>query len=211
MAATDPEKNPLYATAEDLHPLHWEQLARRDPEEAARAAGASWDGQTYTLQLLGRVLRVEPASRSVHTADLPGRSVGFQRALVAVAYLNGALDVPPRGDWVAFRELPGGDGFFRGPHSLATPRLEEAFGAEPRALVRAAEPLGWKVAQGGDVGVEIPALPRIPLRVLLWGRTEEFGASATLLTDGRAHLHLALDVLWALSNVAISDLVKAKG
>jgi hypothetical protein len=211
MRATDPERNRLYARAEDLHPLHWEQLARRAPEEAARAAGASWDGRVYTLPLLGKVLRVEPETRSVRTADLPAQSVGFQRALAAVAYLAGALEVPPRGDWVAFRELPGGDGFFRGPHSVATARLEEAYGGDPRALVGAAEPLGWTKVEGADAAVEMSALPKIPLRVLLWGRTEEFGASAALLTDGRAHLHLALDVLWALSNVAISELVKTKG
>ena len=67
MAATDPERNTRYATTEDLHPLHWEQLAQRDPEEASRAAGASWDGRTYTLPLLGRVLRVEPGTRSIRT------------------------------------------------------------------------------------------------------------------------------------------------
>jgi hypothetical protein len=119
------------------------------------------------------------------------------------------MDAPPRGEWVAFRELPGGDAFFRGPHSLATPRLARAFGAAPERLMDAARRLGGVPAAAGDAAADLPALPRIPLRALVWAATEEFGATASLLTDARAHLHVPLDVLWALTNVAIADLVEA--
>lgn len=208
MSFVDPEQNRLYQSSNDLHPSHWEALARRDPVEAARAAGARWDGGRFRLRLLGRELVVDPGAPGVAFASRPGRPVGYQRGLVAVAYLAGAVDVPCRGDWVAFRELPGGDAFFRGPHAVATPRLEAAFGRTPGGLLDAARALGGAPVGAADAAVELPALPRIPLRVLLWGATEEFGASANLLTDGRAHLHLALDGLWALSNVAIADLVR---
>ncbi|MHB8766563.1 MAG: DUF3786 domain-containing protein [Deferrisomatales bacterium] len=209
MANADPEDNRLYSRAEDLHPRHWESLVRRDPSEAARAAGATWEAGAYRLPVLGRVLRVDPGARSLAFDGDPARRVGYQRALVAVAYLTGALDAPARGDWVAFRELPGGDAFFRGPHSLATPRLEAAFGAAPARLLGAARALGGGAAEGADAAAVVPALPKVPLKVLLWGAGAEFGASANLLTDGRAHLHAALDVLWALTNVTISDLVEA--
>lgn len=210
MEHADPESNPLYARAEDLHPLHWENLGRRAPEEAARAAGATWNGESFLLPVLGRHMGVHPRTRSLSWVSGPDRPVGYQRALVAVAYLAGAVEAPPRGEWVAFRELPGGDAFFRGPHSLATPRLEEAFGRGPADLVRAAVALGGRAGPGADAAAEIPALPRIPLRVLLWATGEEFSASASLLVDSRAHLHLALDVLWALANVAVADLVRAR-
>ncbi|MFU8856068.1 MAG: DUF3786 domain-containing protein [Deferrisomatales bacterium] len=208
MGNTDPETNPLYARAEDLHPSHWERLGRRPPAEASQAAGAEWDGESFSLPLLGHRLRVFPARRTVAWQEEAERPVGYQRALVAVAYLAGAVDAPVRGDWVAFRELPGGEAFFRGPHSLATPQLEQAFGARPGELVRAAEALGGAPAPGADKAADIPALPRIPLRALLWAADPEFPASAALLVDARAHLHVALDVLWALSNLAVADLVR---
>lgn len=210
MANADPEQNSLYRTADDLHRLHWETLRQRNSEEAARAAGAQPAGEGFLLDLLGRRLRIEPAGQRILFEGDPHREVGYQRALVAVAYLCGALEAPPRGEWMAFRELPGGDAFFRGPHSLATPRLATAFGSEPRLLLEAARRLGGVPAPGADAAVDLPALPRIPLRILVWGATAEFPASATLLTDARAHLHLALDVLWALSNVAIADLVQVR-
>ena len=208
MASANPEENRLYARAEDLHPFHWENLGRRDAEEAASAAGAHWDGDAFLLALLGRTLRVAPGGRTVRFQDDPVREVGYQRALVAVAYLAGAVEAPARGEWVSLRELPGGDAFFRGPHSLATPRLEKAFGNAPGRLLVAARALGGREVGGSDGAVEIPALPRVPLRVVLWPGTAEFAPSATILTDARAHLHLALDVLWALTNVAVSDLVE---
>jgi len=209
MTNANPEEHLLYSRAEDLHPSHWEVLGRRLPEEVARASGATWDGDAYTLPFLSSALRVSPGARTLSFQDAPLRRVGYQRALVAVAYLGGALDAPPSGAWVAFRELPGGEAFFRGPHSLATPRLVQAFGERPRGLAEAARALGGCPAEGGDAAVDLPALPQIPLRALLWKRTDEFAAEAALLVDSRAYLHVALDVLWALSNLTISDLVEA--
>ncbi|GAB4260541.1 MULTISPECIES: DUF3786 domain-containing protein [Deferrisoma] len=205
----NPEENRLYARAEDLHPAHWERLAARDPGEAARAAGARWDGGRFLLPLLGRTVAVDPSARTVGFEGDPGRPVGYQRALVAVAYLAGALEAPLRGEWVRFRDLPGGDAFFRGPHALPLPRLVEAFGAGPRGLLSAAAALGGRPVEGADAAAEVPALPRVPVRVLVWGAAGEFAPSATLLTDARSHLHLALDVLWALANVTVADLVRA--
>ncbi len=137
--------------------------------------------------------------------------MGYQRALVAVSYLAGAMDVPVAGRWVAFRDLPGGDAFFRGPHGLPTHRLEAAYGSRPGGLLEAAAALGGVAGPGADAAAVIPALPRVPFQVLLWAHTEEFDGSASLLTDPRAHLHLALDGLWALANVLVADLVGAGG
>ncbi len=204
----DPGGNPLYARGEDLHPSHWELLADRPRAEVIDATGAMSDGNGYVLTLLGKSLAIDPGLRRVAFVEEPERPVSYQRALVVVAYLGHGMEVPRAERWVAFRELPGGEAFFRGPHSLATPRLEAGYGGAPEALSRAGIRLGGTPCEGADVGVEIPALPKIPIRVLLWGRTDEFQASAQLLTDARAYLHLPLDVLWALTNLTLSDLVK---
>ncbi len=208
MSAADPETNPLYSRADQVPARRWEELARRDPEAAAAAAGAVWEGGSFRLPMLRRDLRVDPGGRTVAGAD--GSTVGFQRALVAVAYLGRALDVPPRGQWVAPRELPGGDAFFRGPHALATPRVAAAFGVDLPGFREAARSLGGQSVDGADAAVEVPALPRIPLRLLLWAASAEFPGSATLLVDARAHLHLALDVVWALTNVTIADVLRGR-
>jgi len=205
----NPEENRLYASPKDLHPFHWERLAERDPEEAARAAGAAWDGTRFRLPFFDGALLLTPATKDV-AFDGPGeRRAGYQHALIGVAYLKGAMEADPSGTWASFRELPGGEAFFRGPHALNTPFLEAVYGADPARLVDAGRSLGGKETSGGDAAVTLPALPRIPLLAILWG-AGEFPASAQLLVDARAHLHLPLDVLWALTNVAIAELVKRK-
>ena len=209
MAALDPEDNARYARADQLHPLAWQELARRPAPETAEAAAARWDGSAFVLDLLGRTLCVAPSERRVTFADNPSRTVSYQRGLVAVTWLARALAVDPRGDWVTFRELPGGDGFFRGPHALNTPALESHFGAQPQTLAAAAAALGGHPCAGGDVAVELPALPRLPVRVLVWAGSDEFSPTAHLLTDPRATLHLPLDVLWALTNLLIADLTRS--
>lgn len=207
MANVNPEDNRLYASPDDLHRLHWERLAARDPEEAARAAGASWDGKRFRLPLLDGFLVIDPKHRSVRFEGEEKRRAGYQHALIGVIYLYTAVEAEPSGRWAAFRELPGGEAFFRGPHSLNTLFLEAAYGTDPDALAAAGETLGGRRVEGGDVAVELTALPRVPLRVLLW-KAGEFPASSQLLVDARAHVHLPLDVLWALSNVVIAELVK---
>ena len=205
--ALDPEDNPLYATSDRIHPLHWEALRRREPGEVARAAGADWHEGAYLLPLLGRELIVSPGEGVVRFAK-GGRTAGYQRGLVALTYLGGAMEAPCSGQWVAFRQLPGGHAFFRGPHAVAADRLARAFGARPRDLPAAAAALGGSEVEGGDAAAEVPALPRIPLKAVLWAGSAEFGASAALLVDSHAHLHVPLDILWALSNVTIDDLVE---
>ena len=208
MSNLNPETNALYASADQLHPSAWEELSRRPAVETAEAAGAEWDGQAFLLPVLGCPLRVEPGAKKLSFPDAPTQGVGYQRALVAVTYLARALPVDPRGDWVTFRELPGGDGFFRGPHSLNTAQLERCFGPAPETLVAAAVAVGGRSCSGGDVAVGLLALPRLPVRVLVWAGTDEFPPAASLLTDPRAYLHLPLDVLWALTNLLIADLAR---
>ena len=205
--ALDPEDNPLYATSDRIHPLHWEALCRREPGDVVRAAGAAWHEGSYLLPMLGRELLVSPREGVVRFAE-GGRAVGYQRGLVALAYLAGAMDAPCSGQWVAFRQLPGGHSFFRGPHAVAADRLARAFGARPRDLPVAAAALAGSEAEGGDAAAEVPALPRIPVKAVVWAGSAEFGSSAALLVDSRAQLHAPLDILWALSNVTIDDLVE---
>lgn len=207
----DPEKNGLYRRASDLSPYHWENLAARNAEEAAAAAGAAVVGGVYGFPLLGREIRVDPVNRKVFYADAPEKEPGYQRALVAVAYLVGAKQFDPSGVLVSPRELPAGNGFFRGPHALPTAVIAEKFGGSPEKLLEASLLMGGKPDPGADAAVLLPALPKITLKILLWKGDEEFGPEAAMLVDSRAHFHLPLDVLWALTNVAAYGLARAEG
>ena len=54
----------------------------------------------------------------------------------------------------------------------------------------------------------VPGLPRLPLYVLLWTADEEFAARVTVGLDAHAHHQLALDGIWALTNLLAGRLLE---
>jgi hypothetical protein len=118
--------------------------------------------------------------------------------------------VPPAGRLITPQELPGGGLFFSGPHAIATAGLEKRFGADATALLAVAQALGGQVLEGmADLAVTIPGLPMLPLYVLLWLGDEEFSARAVVGLDAHAQHQLALDGIWALTNLLVAGLLSA--
>lgn len=205
------QESSLFRWADELTPAHWQDLTARGRQETAQACGASWDGEAFTLEMLGRAYRVEPIARRVMELDDPGRRLSFQTGLVLISYLSKSTGAPPSGRMVTPVELPGGNMFFQaqGPHSLATGPLVERFGGNPGELIIIARSLGGEAEEAADAAVKVPGLPNIPLWVLLWGGDEEFPARAVIGIDERAPHHLALDGVLALTNLLVNRLVKS--
>ena len=203
---TDPNENRLFRWAEDIHPHVWDDLAARPPQEAAQATGAAWDGRAYTISMLGRSYVADPGQRRIHLRDDPRRRLSYQAGLVILTTLIRSLGVPPAERMVTPQELPGGGLFFQGPHAINTGPLEERFGYDPQALLAAARPLDAEPFAGGDAGLRLMGLPMVPLYVLLWTGDEEFKPRAVVGLDAHAHHHLALDGIWALTNLMVHRL-----
>lgn len=210
MKPADPEEIALFRWADQLPEALWEDLAARGLQPAAQASGALLENGCLRLGLLGRQYLVDAAARRVWEAARPDRRLGFQTGLVLVSHLARALGVPPAGRLVTPQELPGGSMFFTGPHAVATAALERRFGHDPQGLLTAAQALGGQPYPGAaEVAAMVPGLPMLPLYVLLWPADEEFGARAVVGLDAHAHHQLALDGLWALTNLLVGGLLDA--
>ncbi|MBI5524136.1 MAG: DUF3786 domain-containing protein [Desulfarculus sp.] len=204
----NPEEITLFRWADQLPEALWDDLAARPLVEAAQACGAELEGRSLRLPLLGGAYLVDVAARRVLEAGQPDRRLGFQTGLVLVSHLARALGVPPAGRLVTPQELPGGSLFFTGPHAVATAALERRFGHDPQGLLAAAQALGGQPYPGAaEVAAMVPGLPMLPLYVLLWPADEEFGARAVVALDAHAHHQLALDGLWALTNLLVGGLL----
>lgn len=207
MTRAEPEENRLFRWADQLPAALWDDLTARPALDAAEAAGAELRDGVFRLALLGRVYLVDPAVRQVREAARPDHRVGYQTGLVLVSHLARARGVPPAERLVTPQELPGGGLFFTGPHAVNTKVLEARFGSDPQALARRAAALGGAPDQaGGDLAVRLAGLPRLPLYVLLWAGDEEFPARAVVGLDAHAHHQLALDGIWALTNLMVGRL-----
>jgi len=133
----------------------------------------------------------------------------FIEQLCILAYLINAQDLPPANKFVGPEQLPSGQFFFRGQHSLPTRQLEETFGKSPEQLYEVSKQFDAKRCEFGDASIELYALPRIPLTIVIWRGDDEFEASASILVDQTAGTHLPLDALGALANLTVKALLKA--
>ncbi len=206
----DPQENQLFRFADQLPPALWQDLKARPPAEAAEAAGAAWRSDHFEMSMLGRDFGIDPEGQRVWLLHDPEHRLSFQSGLVLVSALIRGLGVPPAGRMVTPQELPGGAQFFQGPHAINKAPLERLFGHDPALLVERANKMGGQVSEGADAAVMVPGLPLLPLYVLLWAGDEEFEARAVVGLDAHAHHQLALDGLWALTNLMVFRLTADK-
>jgi hypothetical protein len=152
---------------------------------------------------------VNLADREIFPAEPGSPPARFIQQLCILAYLINAKDLPAADKLVTAESLPGGQFFFRGPHSLPTDKLERTFGSQPERLYEAAKQFDAKRCEFGDASVQLYVLPRIPITAVIWRADEEFPARASILFDQTAAAQLPLDALQAAVNLAVEALAKA--
>jgi len=214
----------------------WEQLNKLDRQETAKRAKCQYltDPQRYVITLLNTEYVAHLSDKQIFSTPLeipeakikqkaknsltgstqpspPPTPAEFIEQLCLLAYLINAQDIPLANKFVGPENLPSGQFFFRGLHSLPTKRLEETFGKSPERLYEVSERFGAKRCEFGDASIELYVLPRIQLKIIIWRSDEEFGARASILFDQTAASHLPLDALGALVNLTVKALVKAAG
>jgi hypothetical protein len=182
----------------------WQQLLKLDGQETAQRAKCQYlpNPERYIILLLNREYVVNLVEKKV----LPE---GFTEELCILMYLINSKDLPVASRLRTAQELPEGQFFFRGPHKLATEKLEEVFGQCPERLYDVIDKFSAKQCEFGDASIELYVLPRVPLTVVIWQGDEEFGARASILFDETVAAQLPLDALWAAVNLTIKALVKA--
>jgi hypothetical protein len=191
----------------------WLQLDKLDGQKTAQRAKCQYmtDPPRYVITLLNTEYEVNLTDRQIFStqASPEPTDAEFLEQLCILAYLINAQDLPPDNKFVGPEQLPSGQFFFRGLHSLPTKKLEEAFGKSPERLYGVSKKIDAKRSEFGDASINLHALPRIPLTIIIWRSDEEFDARASILFDQTAGNHLPLDALGALANLTVKALVKA--
>ena len=190
----------------------WQQLDKLDPQKTSQRAKCQYlaDPPRYVITLLNTEYVVDLSDKQIFSTQSspPPTPAEFLEQLCILAYLINAQDLPLTNKFVKAENLPSGQFFFRGLHSLPTGKLEEAFGNSPQRLYEASERFGAKKCEFGDASIELYVLPRIPLQIVIWRGDEEFDARASILFDQTAGTHMPLDALGALANLTVKALVK---
>lgn len=187
----------------------WELLAAGSPGPVCARTGAAFDAVTgdFRVASFGQHFTVHPGARRIG-ALAPGGAALLERhadllRLSLLWYLVRATGERPTGTLVNPARIPGGDLFARGTHVLPLDALAAGYTTHPAAFIAAGAALGGRPVPFGDAAVELPALPRVPVTLLLWRADDEFPARADLLFDATAPRHLPTDVLWAIALLSV--------
>jgi hypothetical protein len=134
----------------------------------------------------------------------------FEVLQVLLRHYARAEPVERAGILVKFACLPGGYAYEKAFLKRAVEPVAEAFGDEPERLVECAEKLGGFAVSFGDCAVEVPALPRVPLTIVVWRRSE-FPATATILYDQTVNNYLPTEDLAVLGELTTARLLQEIG
>ena len=184
------------------------RLAAHDPDHLVQSSGARWLAlDRIGLRCVGREYAITYPGGVVLDAD--GHEAEVSTAILLLLYLTEATGRTLEGRWIAFEQLPGGAGYAASFRGRVVAPLLRAFGTRPDALARAAADLDGEPLSMGDVGVRLPALPRVPLAYVMWRGDEEFGPSVTVVFDASVEGYLDAEALTALAELATRRLVDA--
>lgn len=189
-----------------LRALHPNRVADRSGAEVIhRGAEAE-----FRLALLGRRYRVAMPEAKVYD-EATGSEASSTTSLILLHYLANADGSPVEGEWIPFRDIPGGNVYERAFRRQSIEPLAHAFGHDPEALLKAAAALQGTSSTLGDVSCVFQALPRLPMICILWRADEEQPAEASILFDASAPHYLPTEDLAALGRALAHGLIRAKG
>ena len=195
----------LFRWADKIPAISWIDINNRSPQQAAEAVGAVWDGKSFKLPLLGVEYTLDPVNQRIKMANNADHPVSYQAGIVLLTTLSISKGVPPSGRMAVPQELPGGRMFFTGAHAVATGPLAKRFEKATDQLLNRALKVGGELIEGADIAIRLPGLPYVPLYILYWREVQEISARTVIGIDDRAHFHLDLAGVFALTNILVFE------
>lgn len=172
-----------------------------DPGDVVARTGCEFNETTrqYFLKVWGQRYCVDLNQGAVRP-DGPGRETYRDYLyLFILYYLMKAKKIPPSGEWVSEKDIPGGAAFFRGPHTIPTGLVTARFGNDLKSFQKACENEGGYPVGLADAAYTFELTPCLPVAVLYWQGDEDFSSETRLLFDRTIGQQLPLDIIYALA------------
>ena len=192
--------------------LAGEQLAKVDDiEQQCLKSGAQYQvidsKKTIIVEYLNQSYRVTLPDVEISLIGSQEKVPVKDRILI-LHYLTQAKGTPSSNKLIAYKELPEGSSYFPTFSKRAIKPLVDHFGQEPHRLVDAAEKLGGRRVDYGDVAVTINAFSRVPITLVLWRGDEEFPPEGNIIFDSTISDYLTTEDINVLCEVIAWRLVK---
>jgi len=197
---------------QDAYKLACEALRSADIQEKALKSGTTLktgrDGNhLITLTFLNSLCQIRFPDIEV-TYQESDREVPLWSKILILHYLVKSEGVPLTGEWINFKQVPGGGTYYPAFVKRSQKPLCDFFSDRLDLLERAARTLGGEKADYGDRAVRIPALPRVPVVLVCWSGDEEFHSAAHILFDSTVSSYLSTEDVAVLSQQTVFSLIK---
>ena len=144
-----------------------------------RLPGAAFDGEAFSLTLLGKEYRIAHPDGTVTAADASEPPLPTQTFLLR--YLLEGKEVSWGGGWKTFREMPWGEMYIKPYTGRVLTRAAFTFGTRLDAFRAACTKMGAVPVPHGDAGFLFDFLGPFQMQILVWAGDEEFPPSAQVL------------------------------
>jgi hypothetical protein len=187
--------------SQGIDKINFLDLLSCDPEAIVSKTGCRFDKtlNQYFVTIWGHNYCVDLNTYEVWPEESGLKSYQNYLHLFIVYYLMKSKNIPPSGEWVSERDIPGGAAFFRGPHTIPVNLIKDRFGDNLGFFKNECEKLGGTCLELADAAFLFHITPTIPVAVLYWLGDEDFSCEAKLLFDKTLEQQLPLDIIYALS------------
>lgn len=167
---------------EEVPFAHYQEKFRElDPESVKqRLQDVSWDGNEFTLTMLGRTFAISHPDYAIRALD-GGALPPLPTQTFLLRYLLESRDVFWVGQWKTFREMPWGEMYIQPYTGRVLTRAAFTFGTRVAAFRAAAEKMGAQPIAHGDAGFEFSLIGGYRIQLLVWEGDEEFPPNAQVL------------------------------
>ena len=158
-----------------------EKFRSLDPQDVvARLADVQWDGNGFSVKLLGRDFLISYPEYAI-TAKDGGSVPPLPTQTFLLRYLLECKDVAWTGQWKTFREMPWGELYIKPYTGRVLTRAAFTFGTRLDAFRKAAEKMGAVAVPHGDAGYLFELVSGYQIQILAWAGDEEFPPNAQIL------------------------------
>ncbi|MGE4273584.1 MAG: DUF3786 domain-containing protein [Desulfitobacterium sp.] len=190
------------------HDVALTKLRETTLDDIAEYSGYPIDGNRINIEFLGQKFAVDYPSGQFFTDTTSDGEISLPLQILILHYLANRSLAMQTGQFITFKELPGGSIYSQPFANRAINPLVKFFGHNPQSLVEAACIVGGETVSLGDAAVSVEVFPKVPITLVLWKGDEEFPASGNILFDRSAGSILPTEDYAVLASMVVLTLRK---
>lgn len=182
-----------------LYDRMFEALSARDINSILNnTASLLTDNKKIKLSFFEREVIVDLDENNIYyTGDKKagrGEALDKYSSSLILHYMLNADGTPLTGEWISYRELPGGLFYWKTIPAVLEPLVKE-YGSNGDRFLKRAFKIGGEKYTGFKFGSVIYPFKMFPVLIILDEKSEEFEASVRMLFDRSAPCYLKTDVV----------------